>query len=65
MVEILAFCCLYKKDKITCWKQSKRIFEKDPKSVVGVFKRKMGTSESFPVKSINESKTPIEFQHKY
>lgn len=50
----------YKKDKILVGKQAKVFLEKDPKSVVGVFKRKMGTAESFKIKSINESKTPIE-----
>ena len=50
----------YKKDKITVGNKAKEFLEKDPKSVVGVFKRKMGTSESFIIKSINESKTPIE-----
>lgn len=50
----------YKKDKITVGNKAKEFLEKDPKSVVGVFKRKMGTSESFKIKSIDESKTPIE-----
>ena len=50
----------YKKDKITVGNKAKEFLERDPKSVVGVFKRKMGTSESFKIKSINESKTPIE-----
>ncbi len=50
----------FKKDKITVGNKAKEFLEKDPKSVVGVFKRKMGTSESFKIKSINESKTPIE-----
>jgi molecular chaperone DnaK len=50
----------YKKDKILVGKQAKVYLGKDPESVVGVFKRKMGTSESFKIKSINESKTPIE-----
>lgn len=50
----------YRKDKITVGNKAKEFLEKDPKSVVGVFKRKMGTSESFKIKSINESKTPIE-----
>lgn len=50
----------YKKDKITVGNKAKEFLEKDPKSVVGVFKRKMGTSESFKIKSINESKSPIE-----
>jgi molecular chaperone DnaK len=50
----------YRKDKIIVGSKAKEFLEKDPKSVVGVFKRKMGTSESFKIKSINESKTPIE-----
>jgi hypothetical protein len=35
-------------------------FERDAENVFGTFKRKMGTTESFKVKSINQSKTPIE-----
>jgi molecular chaperone DnaK len=50
----------YRKDKIIVGSKAKEYQEKDPKSIVGVFKRKMGTSESFKIKSINESKTPIE-----
>ncbi len=50
----------YRKDKIIVGNQAKVFLERDPKSVVGVFKRKMGTAESFKIKSINESKTPIE-----
>jgi len=50
----------YRKDKILVGPQAKTFLEKDPKSVVGVFKRKMGTSESFKIKAINESRTPIE-----
>jgi molecular chaperone DnaK len=50
----------YRKDKIVVGSKAKEYQEKDPKSVVGIFKRKMGTSESFKIKSINESKTPIE-----
>lgn len=50
----------YKKDKILVGKQARVFSEKDPKSVVSVFKRKMGTAESFKIKSISESKTPVE-----
>jgi molecular chaperone DnaK len=50
----------YRKDKIIVGSKAKEYQEKDPKSVVGIFKRKMGTTESFKIKSINESKTPIE-----
>lgn len=50
----------YKKDKILVGKQARVFAEKEPENVKSVFKRKMGTSESFPVKSLNQSKTPIE-----
>jgi len=50
----------YRKDKIIVGNKAKEFMERDPKNVVGVFKRKMGTSESFKIKSINESKSPIE-----
>ncbi len=50
----------FRKDKILVGEQAKVYLEKEPKNVVGVFKRKMGTAESFPIKSLNESKTPIE-----
>jgi molecular chaperone DnaK len=50
----------FRKDKIMVGNKAKEFLEKDPKSVVGVFKRKMGTAESFKIKSLNESKTPVE-----
>lgn len=50
----------YKKDKILVGKQARVFSEREPENVKSVFKRKMGTSESFPVKSLNQSKTPIE-----
>ncbi|MGC9375266.1 MAG: Hsp70 family protein [Bacteroidales bacterium] len=50
----------YKKDKIVVGNKAKEYLERDPKNVVGLFKRKMGTSESFMIKSVNDSKTPID-----
>jgi len=50
----------YKKDKIIVGNKAKEYLERDPKNVVGLFKRKMGTSESFMIKSVNNSKTPID-----
>ena len=50
----------YRTNGIKVGTKAKEFLERDPKSVVGVFKRKMGTSESFQIKSIKESKTPIE-----
>jgi molecular chaperone DnaK len=50
----------YKKDRIVVGNKAKEFLERDPKNVVGLFKRKMGTSEGFKIDSINETKTPIE-----
>jgi len=50
----------FKKDKIIVGTKAKEYSEKEPKNVVGIFKRKMGTSETYKIKSINESKTPVD-----
>lgn len=50
----------FKKDKIFVGTGAKTYYEKDSKSVAALFKRKMGTSESFRIRAINESKSPIE-----
>jgi molecular chaperone DnaK len=51
---------MYRKDKVVVGSKAKEFLERDPKSVVGAFKRRMGTSMSFKINAINESKTPIE-----
>jgi molecular chaperone DnaK len=52
----------YLKDKIIVGSKAKELFEKQKKDAFtqAFFKRKMGTSESFPIKSQNRSVTPIE-----
>lgn len=50
----------YKADKIIVGSRARTYLEKDSKNVFSTFKRKMGTTESFKVKSIGQSKTPIE-----
>ncbi|WP_026711851.1 Hsp70 family protein [Flavobacterium filum] len=52
----------YQKDKIIVGSQAKVMFGKQKKDsfTQAFFKRKMGTSESFPIKSQNRSITPIE-----
>ena len=50
----------FKKDKILVGKQAKVYAVKEPQNVKSIFKRKMGTAESFPIESLNQSKTPIE-----
>lgn len=58
--ETLPSLVYYKKDKVVVGTNARTYFERDGKNVFGTFKRKMGTTESFKVKSINQSKTPIE-----
>ena len=52
----------YQKDKIIVGSQAKVMFGKQKKDAFtqAFFKSKMGTSESFPIKSQNRSVTPIE-----
>ncbi len=50
----------YRKDKILVGTQAKQYLERDPKNVLAVFKRKMGTAESYKIKATNESITPIQ-----
>ncbi|MDR3593826.1 Hsp70 family protein [Clostridium sp.] len=59
--ETLPSVVYYKKDKVIVGTKARENLEKDnTKSVFSAFKRKMGTTESFRVKTINQSKTPIE-----
>lgn len=50
----------FRKDTVFVGDQAKVYWEKRPKDVVGTFKRKMGTSESYKIASLNQSKTPID-----
>lgn len=52
----------YQKDKIIVGSKAKEMFGKQKKDsfTQAFFKRKMGTSESFPIKALNRSVTPIE-----
>jgi molecular chaperone DnaK len=58
--ETLPSVVYYKKDKVVVGTNARTYFERDAENVFGTFKRKMGTTESFKVKSINQSKTPLE-----
>jgi molecular chaperone DnaK len=51
---------MYRKDKVVVGSKAKEFLERDPKSVVGAFKRRMGTSVSYKISSINDTKTPID-----
>ena len=48
----------FRNDRILVGDQARTFAEKDPKSVVGQFKRKMGTTESFKIKSTGQSNPP-------
>src|SRR5260370_6843185 len=50
----------FRNDRILVGEQARVYAEKDPKSVVARFKRKMGTTESFKIKATGQSKTPVE-----
>lgn len=59
-IEVLPSIVGFRNDRILIGQQAKTYTEKDPKNCVGRFKRKMGTTESFNIKAISQSKTPIE-----
>ncbi len=50
----------FQEDRIVAGKKAREWLERDPQSVVGRFKRKMGTSEKYDIKSIGATKTPVE-----
>lgn len=50
----------FRNDRILIGDQARTFLQRDPKSVVSRFKRKMGTSETFKIKSLNASKSPVE-----
>lgn len=50
----------FRNDRILIGDQAKAYLLRDPKSVVSRFKRKMGTTETFKIKSLNASKSPVE-----
>jgi molecular chaperone DnaK len=58
--ETLPSVVYYKKDKIFVGGRARTYLERDAKNVFGTFKRKMGTSESFKVKNIDQTKTPVD-----
>jgi molecular chaperone DnaK len=50
----------FRKDRILVGDKAQDYVERDPKNVVSRFKRKMGTSETFKIKSLGASKSPPE-----
>jgi len=58
--ESLASVVGFRNDRILIGDQARTFAEKDPNSVVSRFKRKMGTTETFKIKALNASKSPVE-----
>ncbi|MCX7428992.1 MAG: Hsp70 family protein [Planctomycetia bacterium] len=50
----------FRKDRILVGEKARTYAENDPDNVVDRFKRKMGTTESFKIESLGQSKTPVE-----
>ena len=50
----------FRNDKILIGDQARTYLQRDSKSVVSRFKRKMGTSETFKIKSLGSSKSPVD-----
>lgn len=50
----------FRNDRILIGDQARAYAERDPGSVASRFKRKLGTTESIKIKSLNQSKTPVE-----
>jgi molecular chaperone DnaK len=50
----------FRNDRTLIGEQARTYLLRDPKSVASRFKRKMGTSESFNIKALGASKTPVE-----
>lgn len=50
----------FRNNRILVGEQARAFVERDPKNVVSRFKRKMGTTEAFKIKSLDTSMSPID-----
>jgi len=50
----------FRKDRIIVGQKAKEYIEKSPHNTIGLFKRKMGTNETFKIESLDKSVSPIE-----
>lgn len=57
--ETLPSVVAFRAGRIIIGDKAKEYLEKDPRNVFGSFKRKMGTTETFWVESIDDTKTPV------
>ena len=60
MKQTLPSVVAFRKNRIIVGDKAREYLQRDPKNVVGSFKRKMGTSEKYPIASLDEDKTPIQ-----
>jgi molecular chaperone DnaK len=58
--ETLPSVVAFRKERIIVGDKAREYVEKDPENVFGSFKRKMGTTESFYLKNLDRSVTPVE-----
>lgn len=58
--ETLPSVVAFRQGRIVVGDKAREYQEKDPRNVVGSFKRKMGTSESFWIESLHETRSPVE-----
>lgn len=50
----------FRKDRILVGRKARELLEKDPQNVASQFKRKMGTTEVYRIRSLGQAKTPVE-----
>jgi len=50
----------FRKNRIIVGDKAREYLQRDPKNVVASFKRKMGTTETYDIASLDDNKTPIE-----
>lgn len=58
--ETLPSVVSFRKKKIMVGQPAKTYSERAPQNVIFAFKRRMGTNETYRIKSLNQSKTPVE-----
>jgi molecular chaperone DnaK len=58
--ETLPSVVAFRKERIIVGDKARELVEKDPANVMSLFKRKMGTDESFFIKNLNDTRNPIQ-----
>ena len=58
--ETLPSVVAFRKNRVVIGEKAREFLQKDPKNVVGGFKRKMGTSDTYPIAATGEKLSPID-----